>query len=189
MSGPDEAQRTDAELLRAHVAGDPDAFGEIFARHRDRMWAVALRTCGDRELAADCVQDAFLAAFRRAETFRGESSVTTWLHRIVVNACLDKLRRGRPTAELPEADLADPHDDVATLDTRLDVLGALARLPEHQRAALVLVDMHAVPVAEAAAILDVPVGTVKSRCARGRAALAELLGIIPGHPAGGGPRG
>lgn len=188
MRSDADAPRSDADLMRAHVAGDTGAFGEIFARHRDRMWAVALRTCGDRELAADCVQDAFLAAFRRAETFRGDSSVTTWLHRIVVNACLDKLRSRRPTSELPETDLADPHDDVATLHTRLDVLEALARLPQAQRAALVLVDMHAVPVAEAAAILEVPVGTVKSRCARGRAALAELLGIPPREPSTGGQR-
>ena len=73
----------------------------------------------------------------------------------------------------------DPHDDVLRTDVRLDVQAALARLPEHHRAALVLVDMHAVPVAEAAQILGVPVGTVKSRCARGRAALAEILGMTP----------
>jgi RNA polymerase sigma-70 factor (ECF subfamily) len=63
---------SDAELITAHCAGDPDAFGELFRRHRDRMWAVAVRTCGDREMAADAVQDGFLAAFRRADSFRGE---------------------------------------------------------------------------------------------------------------------
>ena len=98
----DPSDRTDAELLAAHCAGDPDAFGELFRRHRDRMWAVALRTCGDREIAADAVQDGFLAAFRRADSFRGDAAVTTWLHRIVVNACLDRLRRRRPTSPLPE---------------------------------------------------------------------------------------
>jgi RNA polymerase sigma-70 factor (ECF subfamily) len=149
--------------------GDPDAFGELFRRHRDRMWAVAVRTCGDREMAADAVQDGFLAAFRRADSFRGEAAVTTWLHRIVVNACLDRLRRRRPTQPLPEydsLDLADRRDDHASTESTLDVRAALAQLPEGQRLALVLVDMHG--VAE---------GTVKSRCARGRTALAELLGM------------
>ena len=84
---------SDAELLGAHVAGDPHAFGELVARHRDRLWAVALRTTGDPEEASDALQDAMISAFRRADQFRGDSAVTTWLHRIVVNASLDRLRR------------------------------------------------------------------------------------------------
>jgi RNA polymerase sigma-70 factor (ECF subfamily) len=171
--------RDDHDLIRLHCAGDPHAFAELFRRHKDRMWAVALRTTRDPELAADCVQDGFLAAYRRADTFRGESAVTTWLHRIVVNACLDRLRRRRPEWELPERDLADRHDEHGRTELRLDLEEALGQLPEGQRAALVLVDMHAVPVAEAAAILGVAEGTIKSRCARGRAALAELLGLGP----------
>ena len=169
---------TDKDLLQLHVEGHDEAFGELFRRHKDRMWAVALRTVRDPDLAADCVQDAFISAFRRAGSFRGEAAVTTWLHRIVVNACLDRLRRRRPTSELPEHGLADRHDDHASTEVRLDVQEALARLPEGQRAALVLVDMHAVPVAEAAVILGVAEGTIKSRCARGRAALAEHLGLV-----------
>lgn len=168
-------QESDAELIRRHVAGDADAFAELFRRHRDRMWAVALRTTGDRELASDCVQDAFLAAYRRAGSYRGDAAVTTWLHRIVVNACLDRLRRLRPTVPLPAIDPADPHDAHDAALTALDVRAALARLPEEQRLALVLVDMHGVPVREAAAILEVAEGTVKSRCFRGRAALATIL--------------
>ena len=171
----------DAELLRRHVDGDGGAaFGELFRRHRDRMYAVALRTTSNRELAADAVQDAFISAFRRADAFRGEAAVTTWLHRIVVNACLDRLRRRRPTTELPEYELADRHDHHASTEVRLDIQEALAALPEGQRAALVLVDMHALPVAEAAVILGVAEGTIKSRCARGRAALAHHLGLTPG---------
>jgi RNA polymerase sigma-70 factor (ECF subfamily) len=169
-------ERDDRELMRAHVSGDPDAFGEIFRRHRDRMWAVALRTTSNRELASDCVQDAFISAFRRADSYRGDAAVTTWLHRIVVNACLDRLRRERPTSELPEYELSDRHDHHAAVEAKLDVREALAKLPEGQRLALVLVDMHGLPVAEAAAILEVAGGTVKSRCSRGREALATLLG-------------
>jgi RNA polymerase sigma-70 factor (ECF subfamily) len=169
-------ERADRDLMAQHCAGDPEAFGELFRRHRDRMWAVALRTTGNREVASDCLQEAFIAAFRRADSYRGDAAVTTWLHRIVVNACLDRLRRDRPTTPLPEHDLPDRHDAEGQVDTRLDVREALARLPEGQRLALVLVDMHGLSVAEAALVLEVAEGTVKSRCARGRAALAELLG-------------
>ena len=186
--GPEElASLPDAELLAAHCAGDPEAFGELFRRHRDRMWAGALRTTSDRELAADAVQDAFISAFRRADSFRGDAAVTTWLHRIVVNACLDRLRRRRPTSELPEHDLPDSRDEHASVETRLDVRKALEQLPEGQRLALVLVDMQGLSVAEAAAVLDVAEGTIKSRCARGRAAMAELLGLKRTPPPATGP--
>ena len=178
---------TDHELLQRHVVGDDGAaFGELFRRHRDRMYAVALRTTSNRELAADAVQEAFISAFRRADAFRGEAAVTTWLHRIVVNACLDRLRREkvsvRRAGDLGELDLPDLHDRHASVETRLDVREALDRLPEGQRMALVLVDMHGLPVAEAAQVLGVAEGTVKSRCFRGREALAEMLGGPDGDP-------
>lgn len=175
----------DASLLRAHLAGDPDAFATIVTRHRDRLWAVALRTLGDREEAADAVQDALVSAFRSADKFRGDSAVTTWLHRIVVNACLDRVRRhrARPTAELPDVEAPQPEID---RDTALDVRAALAQLPADQRAAIVLVDMQGYPVADAAVILQIPVGTVKSRCARGRARLAVMLGYLRNPDAPGG---
>jgi RNA polymerase sigma-70 factor, ECF subfamily len=176
---------SDAELLRGHVGGDPDAFGVLVRRHQDRLWAVALRTLGDREEAADAVQDALLSALRAAGGFRGDAAVSTWLHRIVVNACLDRVRRrqARPTVPLPPDDRAPaaPGDDLGRAELALDIERALAQLPIEQRAALVLVDVHRYPVEEAAALLEVPVGTVKSRCARGRAKLAQLLG---GHPPG-----
>jgi RNA polymerase sigma-70 factor (ECF subfamily) len=172
----------DRELVQRHLEGDAEAFGELFRRHRDRMWAVALRTTGQPELAADCVQEAFISAFRRASSYRGEAAVTTWLHRIVVNACVDRLRRERPTRELPETDLPDTRDEQGALEVRLDVRQALDRLPEAQRVALVLVDLHGLSVAEAAAVLEVPEGTVKSRCSRGREAMAALLREPTGQP-------
>lgn len=178
-------EASDADLLARHVAGDPDAFGEIVRRHRDRLWAVALRTLGDREEAADAVQDALVSAFRAAHTFRGQSAVTTWLHRITVNACLDRARKtaSRRTTPVTDEDrfetLLEPHESAAAPAERgelhRELLTALATLPPEQRAALVLVDMQGYPVAEAAAVLDVPTGTVKSRCARGRARLLPLL--------------
>ena len=180
---PDDAGLTDAELLRRHVAGDPDAFGTLVGRHRDRLWAVALRTMRNPEDAADALQDAYISAFRRAGSFRGEAQVTTWLHRVVVNACLDRLRRMRSRAAdpLPEdldrasvlgTEAADPIEEQ---QQRHDVGAALAQLNPDQRAALVLVDMQGYPVEEAAAILGCATGTVKSRCARGRARLVPLL--------------
>jgi RNA polymerase sigma-70 factor (ECF subfamily) len=178
-------EASDSDLLARHVAGDPDAFAEIVRRHRDRLWAVALRTLGDREEAADAVQDALVSAFRSAHTFRGQSAVTTWLHRITVNACLDRARKAasRRTASVADEkhfeELLGPHESAAAPVERgelhRELIQALATLPPEQRAALVLVDMQGYPVAEAAAVLDVPTGTVKSRCARGRARLLPLL--------------
>ncbi|MGV9250711.1 RNA polymerase sigma factor SigM [Streptomyces sp. NPDC003697] len=175
----------DHDLLTRHVEGDPDAFGELVRRHRDRLWAVALRTLGDREEAADAVQDAFVSAYRAAHTFRGQSAVTTWLHRITVNACLDRARKAasRKTAPMDDPErleqLLEPHEAASAPAERNDVhrqlVEALGTLPADQRAALVLVDMQGYPVAEAARILEVPIGTVKSRCARGRARLLPLL--------------
>ena len=183
----EDGPRTDHQLIADHVAGDPEAFAELLTRHRDRLWAVAVRTLGDHDEAADALQDALVSAFRGAAGFRGEAAVTTWLHRVVVNACLDRLRRraARPTVPLPDAEPADRRDDHRATEIRLDVRAALARLPEHQRQALVLVDMHGLSVAEAAAVLQVAEGTIKSRCARGRAALAPMLRpvAVAGNPA------
>ncbi len=175
--------RSDAELVSAHTAGDPDAFGELVRRHRDRLWAVALRTLRDREEAADALQEAFVSAFRGASSFRAESAVTTWLHRIVVNACVDRMRRRqvRPAVPLPEGGPGEPPvpgDAIADRELRLDVRKALAELPIEQRVPIVLVDVQGYTVTETARVLGIAEGTVKSRCARGRARLAVLLGHL-----------
>lgn len=174
---------SDADLIAAHTRGDPHAFSELFRRHRDRLWAVALRTMRDHEEAADALQDAMISAFRNASSFRAESQVTTWLHRIVVNACLDRIRRrqAKPTVPLPEtgpAEPAEPRDAMDDQDTRMAVQHALGELPEDQRASIVLVDVEGYSVSETAAMLGVAEGTIKSRCARGRLKLAKLLGHL-----------
>jgi RNA polymerase sigma-70 factor (ECF subfamily) len=183
------ADLSDRDLLRLHVQGDGEAFGLLFVRHRERLWAVALRTLGDQEEAADALQDAMISAFRRAGDFRGESAVTTWLHRIVVNACLDRIRRraARPAASGMDEQTLDVLAQGSALpdpgidkDTALDVLAALRTLGPDQRAALVLVDMLGYPVADTAEILGISPGTVKSRCARGRARLLPLLAHLRG---------
>jgi len=162
---------------------------------------VAVRTLGDAEEAADALQDAMISAFRQAGGFRGDSAVTTWLHRIVVNACLDRLRRraARPTVSgLDERamDVLSPGpppgpDAAASTETSLDVIAALRTLPHDQQAVLVLVDMLGYSVADAAAVLGISPGTVKSRCARGRARLlprlAHLRDRAEPHAAGAAP--
>ncbi|RRR99854.1 RNA polymerase sigma factor SigM [Glycomyces terrestris] len=172
----------DAELLRRHVGGDRDAFGELFRRHRGRLWAVAVRTLADPEDAAEALQDAMIKAYQAAGTFRGGSAVTTWLHRIVVNACLDRIRAAgrRPTVPLPEdgrepVPAAPASADPQQAALRIAVHRALAELPFEHRAVLVYIDMLGYPVEEVAAILKVRPGTVKSRASRARKRLAASL--------------
>lgn len=186
----DTGERSDAELLAAHASGDRYAFDTLVRRHRDRLWAVALRTLRDADEAADALQDALISAYRAAASFRAEAAVTTWLHRIVVNSCLDRVRRrqARPTVALPEQGPGEPvetRDAVSERDTAMVVQGALSELPVEQRAAITLVDIQGFSVAETAQILDIAEGTVKSRCARGRAKLAVILGHLrnPDAPA------
>jgi RNA polymerase sigma-70 factor, ECF subfamily len=194
MSDPAPGEPSDALLLRRHADGDPDAFGVLFKRHSGRLWAVALRITCDPDEAADALQDAMISAFRRAGDFRGESAVTTWLHRIVVNASLDLLRRrsarsvswsGDPD-ELPVPEPRQGTDSAAATESRLDIDAALRLLPPPQRASLILVDMLGYSVADAAVILGVSEGTVKSRCARSRAKLLPYLSHLRSDYPGGG---
>jgi RNA polymerase sigma-70 factor (ECF subfamily) len=206
--GGEPDARSDRALWEAHRAGDPEAFTALVRRHRDRLWAVALRTTGNPEDAADALQDALVSAYTRSAGYRGDAAVTTWLHRVVVNACLDRLRRNRVRRADPLPDdlddaaargavvaaateAADPAASAEADDRRRVLLAALDRIAPDQKVALVLVDMEGYPVEEAARILDCPTGTVKSRCARGRARLAEELrgtGLLPepSHPRTGG---
>ena len=135
-----DGEPDDRRLLADHIAGDPDAFSTLVRRHRDRLWAVAIRTLGDPEEAADALQDGLISAFRGAAGYRGDAAVTTWLHRIVVNAALDRIRRraSRPTVSLDGHEVSSGYDDHAATVTRLDLLSALARLPEPQRGCVML---------------------------------------------------
>lgn len=177
MNGYELRELSDVALVDAYREGNADAFGVLFERYKDKMWAVALRTTRDQELAADAVQEGFIAAFRRIDSFRGDAQFSTWLHRIIVNSSLDRLRRLKPTQEWPEYDIADKRDEHAQTDVRLDVREALDKLPQGQRVCLVLLEMEGLSVAEVAQQLGIAEGTVKSRCARGRTALAALLRI------------
>jgi RNA polymerase sigma-70 factor (ECF subfamily) len=183
---------SDEALLAAHLRGDPRAFGALVARHERRIYGLCLRILGNREDAEDATQEAFLAALRKAASFRKAAAFTTWLYRIAVNAATDQARRrGRArlaTLDPEAAGLAvAPGSELGeVVASAVAVQTALTQVPEEFRVAVVLCDLYRVPYSDAAQILEVPVGTVKSRVFRGRLALAECLGAPPdtdpGHP-------
>jgi len=174
-------RRSDAELLAAHAAGDPLAFPELFRRYHRQLIRVAGLRSRTAEDAADAVQEALLAVHRTASTFRQHCTVSTWLHRIVINKCTDQLRRDRVRGTVHTT--GAPHPTTAGADagvlTSVMVHRALAALSTEQRAAVTAVDLQGYSVADAARLLGIAEGTVKSRCARGRARLAVLLGGEP----------
>lgn len=177
---PSISARNDTDLLSAHAAGDRLAFEELFRRHRTALHHLARRSTMTDEDADDALQDAMLSVHRGAGSFRHDAAVSSWLYRIVLNACRDRLRRNgiRVTTPLTEDACPPAPDRSAGLETALVVRQALLLLPVEQRAAVFAVDMQGYSVADAAALLNVPEGTVKSRCARARARLAVLLGCL-----------
>jgi RNA polymerase sigma-70 factor (ECF subfamily) len=176
---------SDEALLAAHLRGDPAAFGQLVARHERRIYGLCLRILGNREDAEDATQEAFVAALRKASGFRRAAAFSTWLYRIAVNAATDQARR-RGRARLADLDPEDAGLAVApggelgeVVAAAVTVQAALVQVPEEFRVAVVLCDLYRLPYADAAQILEVPVGTVKSRVFRGRAALAERLAAPP----------
>jgi RNA polymerase sigma-70 factor, ECF subfamily len=148
----------DADLLRMHLQGDPDAFRALFRRHKQDLWAVAIAMLGDAEPAADAIQDAMIFGFRNAPDFRSGNAVMTWLYRIVVDVCLDRMRHGATDTGSGEAMVAMRH------------------LLAEQQAALVLVDMLSFSTADASSVLGIAESTLQSRCGTARARLvAELM--------------
>ncbi len=177
---PDRSDTSDDVLTRAAAAGDRRALELLLERHADRIHALCRRVLGDPEDALDATQEAMIAVARGITRFDGRSAFTTWLYRVATNAALDEGRRKRrrpsPIYSLPEPAAGDTSSLEAQVGARLDVDAALARLPEEFRVAVVLRDLCDFDYAEIAAVLDVPPGTVRSRIARGRAALAAALG-------------
>jgi RNA polymerase sigma-70 factor (ECF subfamily) len=171
-------QPPDAELVRLAAAGDERAFAELVRRHERRVYNIAYRLLGREEDARDAAQDAFVSCYRKLSTFRGDALFTTWLHRIAVNASYDILRRRKDLLSADEAPEPPPqpdHGDQAAAG--VDVQRALRQVPIEYRAVLVLHDLQGHAYEEVAEILDVPLGTVKSRLHRGRVALGRVLGI------------
>jgi RNA polymerase sigma-70 factor (ECF subfamily) len=177
---------SDEELIRRIGAGDDEAFARLVDRHEGRTYNVCLRLTGNPDDAADAMQDTFLTVYRKLDRFHGDSRFSTWLYRVTVNACYDLLRKRRRAPMLhvvgddeeprpePGPPTPDPADEIAGT---ADVAAALARIPEEFRAVLVLADVQDLAYEEISRILEVPVGTVKSRVHRGRVALAKALGL------------
>jgi RNA polymerase sigma-70 factor, ECF subfamily len=195
LAPPDPLRsRDDATLAGLAAVGDRGALEVLLDRHIDRIHAICRRVLGNPEDALDASQEALIAVSRGIHRFDGRAAFTTWLHRIATNAAIDELRRRqrRPVADSPRfedsgrgrpAYLTPPAGPEAVGD-RIDIDAALARIPEEFRVAVVLRDLCDLDYGQIAAVLDVPPGTVRSRIARGRAALAAELSDGPRNQPG-----
>jgi len=169
---------SDESLIRQAQRGDRAAFDELVRRHRDRVYAVALRLTRDPDDAEDALQETFISAYRGLGSFGSRAQVSTWLYRIATNRALDVINRRRAASSLDADDapqLRAGGDDYEQAALRRALEGALARLPEDFRVAVVLSDVAGLTPTEAAEVLEVPVGTMKSRVFRARAQLAAML--------------
>jgi len=170
-------QHDDAELARSAAAGDRRALEVLLERHLERVYAVCRRILGHPEDALDATQEALISVARSIGRFDGRSAFTTWLYRVATNAALDEARRRSrrpvPSESAGESPARGPGPDAVA--GRLDLDAALSRLPEEFRAAVVLRDVCDLDYAQIAEVLNIPGGTVRSRIARGRAALAHEL--------------
>ena len=184
-----EAQRDEAEVARAS-AGDVEAFDGLMARHETKVFNLCLWVLGDRDEAADAAQDAFIRAYRHLKKFRGDCAFGSWVSRIAINVARDALKkkRGRPrdfsSMEWQDGPEFDPRDEtartapeeVARRERQMAVRCALAKVPENYRTTLILFDLQGRSYEECAEVLQVPIGTIKSRLSRARAALRDALG-------------
>jgi RNA polymerase sigma-70 factor (ECF subfamily) len=175
-----EPSPTDDELVAAAQSGNRAALDALLRRHFDLIHAVCSRIAGNPADAADATQEALLAIVRGLPRFDGRAAARTWMYRVATNACLDELRRRgrrpRPGLDDTVVDRPDPAPalDISVTD-RLALEEAMARLPEDFRVAVVLRDVQGMDYAQIAEVLEIPIGTVRSRIARGRQALANDL--------------
>ena len=190
------ASSDDHAVVARVRAGDADAFGILVERHGDRLYQTLLHLVrGDHEMAGELVQEAFVRAFERLDRFHGDSSFGTWLYRLARNRAIDVLARKRPTAlagETLEAAAdhrggtgpSDPTANMVSDETSAAVRKALAEIPDASRELILMRDFQDLDYAEIAERLEVPVGTIKSRLSRARAALREA---VTAHLPGGWP--
>jgi RNA polymerase sigma-70 factor (ECF subfamily) len=160
-------------------AGDRDAFAHLIRRHDRGLRALAFRLLGDRDRMDDALQEAYVRAFRGLGRFRGDSSVATWLYRIVYNVCVEELSRSRRAGGLELDAIAEPADPSADIEgtvvLRSRLADALAELTHEDRAAVLLVDAQGFDYRSAGEVLGIPEGTVASRLNRARASLRRAL--------------
>lgn len=180
---------TDDELLDRIREGEASALEELLRRHHSRIHAVCLRILGHRSDADDAAQNALVSIARNVSTFDGRSSFSTWAYRVATNAALDEIRRRRRRprpmidvdAILERLDDPQAEHDRDVLENRELIERALASLPEEYRVAVVLRDVADLDYEQIANVLEIPIGTVRSRIARGRAKLADSFGNRTGH--------
>lgn len=181
---PTEAQR-DRDLVARHHQGDRTAFEEFYRRFAPLVYNLAIRQCGDPELAKDLSQEAFLRLFRNLSKFEGRSSLKTWTYRVVLNHCRTRLSRRKRHEQLAvdrdgaEREIEDvnrgPEARTEAADSRRQIAEALLLVEPSYREALVLREIEDLSYQEIAEVLEVPIGTVRSRIARGREGLRAAL--------------
>jgi RNA polymerase sigma-70 factor (ECF subfamily) len=184
---PDPAEADVASLVTAAQGGDRAALDRLLRHHQDQVYALARRLTGNHTDALDATQEALVAIVRGLPRFDGRSAFSTWVYRVATNACLDELRRRSRRSADPLPDFEDAgwqppgrgesgrSDPSGAVADRIDIDRALAALPPEFRAPVVLRDLCGLDYAEIAEVLDIPPGTVRSRIARGRAALARTM--------------
>lgn len=174
------------KLIQRASGGDPSAFNRLMAQHEKKMYAVALRMFGNREDAQDCLQEAMLRVYRAIGSFKGQSSFSTWVYRITMNTCLDELRRkkNKQSTSLdnlleqgwsPADEGGSPEKHAVRRELRRELNRVIQELPEDMRSAVVLRDLQGFSYDEIAVMLDVNVGTIKSRISRAREKLRGKL--------------
>ena len=177
---------TEQELVRAAAGGDTEAFERLVRTYENKIYHLALRMCGSSEEASDIAQEAFLAAWRGLPSFRGEANFATWLYRLTSNAAIEYLRRQkkeRGDMSLDDEDLGldavdtgpGPQDAAERTEVRTAVAAGLQQLSEGHRQVLVLREIQGLSYEEIADVLEVDLGTVKSRISRARTALRKIL--------------
>ena len=170
--------RSDEELVEACQAGESSAFDLLVARWEDKIRGASYRLLGSEDEARDAAQEAFLKAYKGLPAFKGEAQFSSWLYRIAVNLCRDRLRRrkGKTLVSLEALEDAGPviatrepgaHELVEQLDLRRAVRRAIAELSEEQREVVILKEYQGLTFLEIAQALDLPVSTVKTRLYRG----------------------
>ena len=191
MKALQNAAAPEKTLIRAAQRGDLEAFNHLILRYQNLLFGIALRLLNDEDAAADAVQEALISAFRRFDTFRGDS-LRSWLARVVVNACYDEIRKKRRQHSIPLEQFNAEGDEIETsywlVDPQADpevhyesselesaIQKSLNKLPAIYRLVLVLVDVEGLSYEEAASAAGVPVGTVKSRLARARLQMQKSL--------------
>ena len=180
-----EPQLTDAQIIDSVVAGDVEAYGQLVARYQDRLFHSRLRVTGSHEEAEDVAQESFVQAFVKLSTFQGKSQFFTWLYRIAFNTSISRKRRRRPVASVdaiadgggpePVDQSSSASELVAQQERIAAVHAALAELTEDYRKIIVLKDLEDCSYETIAEILEIPVGTVRSRLHRARLQLRDVL--------------